>query len=49
MPSPLFALKGKKTDSGVTNIRSVKSPHWRPWPAAFLFAQPIIFEAVSER
>lgn len=31
MPSPLFALKGKKTDSGVTNIRNVKSPHWRRW------------------
>lgn len=29
MPSPLFALKGKKTDAGVTNIRNVKSPHWR--------------------
>jgi len=22
-------LKGKKTDPGVTNIRNVKSPHWR--------------------
>lgn len=31
MPSPLFALKGKKTDAGVTNIRNVKSPHWRRW------------------
>jgi putative SOS response-associated peptidase YedK len=31
MPSPIFALKGKKTDSGVTNIRNVKSPHWRRW------------------
>jgi putative SOS response-associated peptidase YedK len=31
MPSPLFALKGKKTDPGVTNIRNVKSPHWRRW------------------
>jgi putative SOS response-associated peptidase YedK len=31
MPSPLFALKGKKTDPGVTNIRNVKSPHWRGW------------------
>ncbi len=31
MPSPLFALKGKKSDSGVTNIRNVKSPHWRRW------------------
>ena len=31
MPSPIFALKGKKTDPGVTNIRNVKSPHWRRW------------------
>ena len=31
MPSPIFALKGKKTDAGVTNIRRVKSPHWRRW------------------
>lgn len=31
MPSPLFALKGKRTDAGVTNIRNVKSPHWRRW------------------
>jgi putative SOS response-associated peptidase YedK len=33
MPSPLFALKGKKTDAGVTNIRNVKSAHWRRWLA----------------
>jgi hypothetical protein len=31
MPSPIFALKGKKSDPGVTNIRNVKSPHWRGW------------------
>jgi putative SOS response-associated peptidase YedK len=31
MPSPMFALKGKKTDPGVTNIRNVGSPHWRRW------------------
>ena len=31
MPSPVFALKGKKTDAGITNIRNVKSPHWRRW------------------
>jgi putative SOS response-associated peptidase YedK len=31
MPSPVFALKGKKVDSGVTNIRNVQSPHWRRW------------------
>lgn len=31
MPSPQFALKGRKTDPGVTNIRNAKSPHWRRW------------------
>src|SRR6202047_4279113 len=31
MPSPVFALQGKKSDPGVTNIRNVKSPHWRRW------------------
>ena len=31
MPSPIFALKGKKTDAGVTNVRNVTSPHWRRW------------------
>src|SRR6202453_5451336 len=31
MPSPTFAITGKKTDPGVTNIRNVKSPHWRRW------------------
>jgi putative SOS response-associated peptidase YedK len=31
MPSPLFTLKGKKTDPGVTNIRNAGSPHWRRW------------------
>ncbi len=33
MPSPIFALKGRKSDPGVTNIRNVASPHWRRWPA----------------
>jgi putative SOS response-associated peptidase YedK len=33
MPSPAFALEGKKTDPGVTNIRNTKSPHWRRWLA----------------
>jgi putative SOS response-associated peptidase YedK len=32
MPSPLFELKGKKTDPGVTNIRNPLSLHWRRWP-----------------
>jgi putative SOS response-associated peptidase YedK len=31
MPSPQFALKGRKTDPGVTNVRNVASPHWRRW------------------
>ena len=31
MPSPTFAIAGKKTDPGVTNIRNVKSSHWRRW------------------
>lgn len=31
MPSPAFALKGKRTDGGVTNIRNLGSPHWRRW------------------
>jgi putative SOS response-associated peptidase YedK len=31
MPSPVFALKGKKSDPGITNVRNVKSPHWRRW------------------
>src|SRR5277367_502094 len=31
MPSPVFALKGRKSDPGVTNVRNVSSPHWRRW------------------
>lgn len=31
MPSPAFALKNRKTDPGVTNVRNTKSPHWRRW------------------
>lgn len=31
LPSPAFALKDKKTDPGVTNVRNTKSPHWRRW------------------
>ncbi|MEQ8311063.1 MAG: hypothetical protein RIE24_05405 [Silicimonas sp.] len=27
MPSPAFVLKNRKTDSGVTNVRNIKSPH----------------------
>jgi putative SOS response-associated peptidase YedK len=31
MPSPVFALKGRNSDPGVTNVRSTASPHWRRW------------------
>lgn len=31
MPSPAFALKGRGTDPGVTNVRNTASPHWRRW------------------
>ena len=31
MPSPVFALKVRTTDPGVTNVRNTASPHWRCW------------------
>ena len=31
MPTPARHLVGRRTDPGVTNIRQVRSPHWRPW------------------
>ncbi len=31
MPSPAFALKGRNSDSGITNVRNTASPHWRRW------------------
>lgn len=31
MPSPKGALKNRKTDPGVTNIRNLGSAHWRRW------------------
>lgn len=31
MPSPAFALKGKKSDPGITNVRNTTSPHWKRW------------------
>ena len=31
MPSPAFALKRRNSDPGITNVRNVKSPHWRRW------------------
>jgi putative SOS response-associated peptidase YedK len=34
MPSPVFALKGRNSDPGVTNVRNTASPHWRRWLAS---------------
>ncbi len=31
MPSPAFALQGRKVDKGITNVRNTTSPHWRRW------------------
>jgi putative SOS response-associated peptidase YedK len=31
MPSPFYALKGRNSDPGITNVRNVGSPHWRRW------------------
>lgn len=31
MPSPAFALKGRNSDPGVTNVCNTASPHWRRW------------------
>jgi putative SOS response-associated peptidase YedK len=31
LPTPAFALRGRKSDPGVTNVRNVASPHWRRW------------------
>ena len=31
LPSPAFAIAGKKTDPGVTNVRNTASAHWRRW------------------
>jgi putative SOS response-associated peptidase YedK len=33
MPSPVFALQGRKVDKGITNVRNTSSPHWRRWLA----------------
>jgi putative SOS response-associated peptidase YedK len=30
---PAFALKGRNSDPGVTNVRNTASPHWRRWLA----------------
>lgn len=31
MPSPAFALKGRNSDPGITNVRNTESAHWRRW------------------
>jgi putative SOS response-associated peptidase YedK len=31
MPTPQRFLEGRRTDPGVTNIRNVRSQHWRRW------------------
>ena len=31
MPSPVFALKGRNSDPGITNVRNVQSRHWQRW------------------
>ena len=31
MPSPAFALQGRNSDSGITNVRNTASAHWRRW------------------
>ena len=31
LPSPAFALKGRNSDSGITNVRNTASAHWKRW------------------
>lgn len=31
MPSPAFALKGRNSDPGITNVRNTTSAHWKRW------------------
>ncbi len=31
LPSPVFALKGRNSDPGVTNVRNTASAHWKRW------------------
>lgn len=31
LPSPAFALEGRNSDPGVTNVRNTKSAHWKRW------------------
>lgn len=31
LPSPAFALQGRNSDPGITNIRNTSSSHWKRW------------------
>lgn len=31
LPSPAFALQGRNSDSGITNVRNTASAHWKRW------------------
>ena len=31
MPLARLCMKGRNSDQGITNVRNVKSPHWRRW------------------
>ena len=31
LPSPAYALKGRNSDPGITNVRNTSSPHWKRW------------------
>lgn len=31
LPSPAFALKGRNSDGGITNVRNTTSAHWKRW------------------
>jgi putative SOS response-associated peptidase YedK len=31
LPSPVFALKGRNSDPGITNVRNTASSHWKRW------------------
>jgi putative SOS response-associated peptidase YedK len=31
LPSPAFALKGRNSDPGITNVRNTASAHWKRW------------------
>ena len=31
LPSPAFALQGRNSDPGITNVRKTESSHWKRW------------------